>query len=533
MRRFTMAVATAQQPSTGFPVPDLTPFQKSCLDRIWKSNRRQLVDVRPTSEDCSSARRVVQGHPYRFVVRLHRFFLDFLSQAAEPSIDIHNPDINFLKHPSQSSLTAICHLFFSSSSASNDPQNGEDPSQHPPCQQCRRVLLLHGGRRAVISLAHADFLAELDAYELRGRPQTTEFVQKHSFGAFLYHVPEEALLVASSAVRLAVLTLHLRQNRSTGEGPVAALEGYYSPFLDNSQLLLRFVHVEPVVQMMDIKTSVVGKFLSVRGHVVKTRPKQLRVAAADFSCDKCGAISTHEFVGGRYSAPSSCHNCKSKTFTLLRPTARYQNVQELRLQEAQDESISQAGRTPRQLTVELAADLVDVCRPGDTVLVAATVAAVNTSIQQGRYGKRAQETSTYALYLRGHSVTTLSESSNSASSRNRQQQQQQQNHQQQSVAFTSRQLEAITQLCHADHRYFGMVERRAFPFDLLVRSLCPSIIGHEQVKAGIILSLLGGTPPTSSTKEHSMRCNSHVLIVGYVFLVAVYRLFFPAPVTLA
>jgi DNA helicase MCM8 len=257
--------------------------------------------------------------------------------------------------------------------------------------------------------------------------------------------------------------------------------------------------------MMDIKTSVVGKLLSVRGHVVKARPKQLRVATADFSCGNCGAIATHEFEGGRYSAPTTCRGCKSKTFSLLRPTARYHNVQELRLQETQDESFVQAGRTPRQLAVELTADLVDTCRPGDTVMVAAVVAAVNTALQQGRHGKRAQETSTYALYLQGHSVTTMS-----ASTHHRQQQ----HHHQQSVVYTPQQLEAITQLCHADHRYFGMLERRAFPFDLLVRSLCPSIIGHCQVKAGIVLSLLGGTPATGSTKEHSMRCNSHVLIVG-------------------
>ena len=57
-------------------------------------------------------------------------------------------------------------------------------------------------------------------------------------------------------------------------------------------------------------------------------------------------------------------SARAKKFTLIRPTARYINVQELRLQEAQEESISHAGRTPRQMEVELTHDLVDSCRPG-------------------------------------------------------------------------------------------------------------------------------------------------------------------------
>jgi DNA helicase MCM8 len=84
------------------------------------------------------------------------------------------------------------------------------------------------------------------------------------------------------------------------------------------------------------------------------------------------------------------------------------------------------------------------------------------------------------------------------------------------VIYTQQQLRNITQLCHADHRYFGLEERRAFPFDLLVRSICPAIVGHNEVKAGLLLCLLGGTPPSSqsSDKGNSIRCNSHILCVG-------------------
>ena len=157
-----------------------------------------------------------------------------------------------------------------------------------------------------------------------------------------------------------------------------------------------------------------------QGHVVKARPKRLRVATADFSCQKCSAIITHGFDQGRYSVPTKCSSskCRSRSFTLIRPTARYTNVQELRLQESQEESTSHAGRTPRQLEVELTHDLIDSCRPGDIVLLGCYVDAVNSAVAQGKAGKRALETSTYKLFLQGHSITTMSESNNRRTNNN-------------------------------------------------------------------------------------------------------------------
>lgn len=44
---------------------------------------------------------------------------------------------------------------------------------------------------------------------------------------------------------------------------------------------------------------------------------------------------------------------------------------------------------------------------------------------------------------------------------------------------------------------------------MLVHSLCPSIFGHEAVKAGLVLGLLGGTE-----YENGSRSNPHILVVG-------------------
>ena len=458
--------------------PELTQVQRQDLLRIWSTQNRPLVDVRPTIPPNEK----IDEHCQLFIRRLHAFFRALLKRNLSLQNELndngeterahhepHQPP-SYVKNSVDSCLcNFVCMIL------QNDQQ----------------LNLMEG--RKVISIQHEDFLSELHHFELKGAATSEEFVKRHSFGAFLYHRPQEALAAITSAIGLAIVTLARQSSPQVDR------------LLDACQWVVRFLHVFPQVRMMDVKTGMAYKFLTVKGHVVKARPKRLRVLTADFSCPKCGGVTTHAFDKGQYSFPAKCSTskCRSKHFILSRPSARYINIQELRLQESQEESTSQAGRTPRQMEVVLTNELVDSCRPGDIVMVACTVQAVNSAIAAGRAGKRAQETSTYKLYLEGHSITTLSE-----------QRDQSKQHQQGNVVYSQQQLQRITQLCHADHRYFGMMERMAFPFDLLVRSLCPSIIGHDMVKAGILLCLLGGTPPAATTNGNTIRSNSHLLICG-------------------
>lgn len=477
-------------------VPRLTKEQKSDLDQIWATQNRQLVDIRPTKELAETTK--IDNHTVEFICRILGFFKAVIQHNLLAENFVHEEQRGvycYLKDIPES-----CFDGFIRKIRANDGNKSQEKS--------KSIKLLEG--RNILPLHHEDFLSELHHFELKGQTPTEDFIRSHSFGAFLYHRSEEALPALASGIGLAVVTL-ARSLRY----PAHSIER----FNDSCQWIVRFHHVNPQVRMMDVRTGMAYKFLTVKGHVVKARPKRLRTVTADFYCPRCGTIMTHSFTSGKYSIPSKCGNsgnkCRAKNFILQRHTARYINVQELRLQESQEESTIQAGRTPRQMEVELTHELVDSCRPGDIVKVAAIVQAVNSAVAAGRSGKRAQETSTYKLYLQAHSITTMSES-------REKQEEQRKNHREQqqlrqgNVAYTQQQLQQIIQLCHADHRYFGMTERMAFPFDLLVRSLCPSIIGHEMVKAGILLCLLGGTPPTEATSigGTSIRSNSHLLICG-------------------
>ena len=180
-----------------------------------------------------------------------------------------------------------------------------------------------------------------------------------------------------------------------------------------------------------------------------------------------------------------------------------------------------AGRTPRTLDIEVTStDLVDTCTAGDTIQVSGMLKAVNTAMVNGRGNKKVmQETSTYKIYMAANCIINTTKNNFEMRKRLKQSKDDTATSGGRSGTtsfFTSEQLETITKVCYADHMCGPMHVRMAFPFDLLVRSICPAIIGHDMVKAGLLLALLGGTPTNLSTGRYGnqIRSNIHILIVG-------------------
>jgi len=113
-------------------------------------------------------------------------------------------------------------------------------------------------------------------------------------------------------------------------------------------------------------------------------------------------------------------------------------------------------------------------------------------VQEWRLQESPEE-STHALYVNLHVALTHDSVNNSSGSN------QEQHSTSKSILYAQQQLQSITQLCHADHRYLGLVER-CVPFPLTCwcdRSIPPLLVNRE-VKAGILLCLLGDTPPDDS-----------------------------------
>ncbi|XP_052174144.1 probable DNA helicase MCM8 [Diospyros lotus] len=303
--------------------------------------------------------------------------------------------------------------------------------------------------------------------------------------------PKEALSCMSAAVHK-VLSIKLGDNMLD----------------EDSKINIRLHNYpESSITLRNLKAAYIGRLVSVRGTVVKVSTVRPLVIQMSFSCTKCGTNIIRNFPDGKFSPPPTCVmlGCKSRTFNPDRSTARTIDFQKIRLQELLKPEHHEEGRVPRTVECELTEDLVDACIPGDVVTVTGIIRVINNYMDIGGGKSKSKNQGLYYLYLE---VVSIKNSK-------------------------SQHLPGDFQDANADARATELLDLFTFsPRDLefvvkfseehgpdifrqILQSICPSIYGHELVKAGITLALFGGV------RKHSMDLNKvpvrgdiHVIIVG-------------------
>ncbi|KAF9595458.1 hypothetical protein IFM89_000376 [Coptis chinensis] len=280
-------------------------------------------------------------------------------------------------------------------------------------------------------------------------------------------------------------------------------------FLEDGKVNVR-LHNCPdsmMIALKNLKAAYIGKLVCVRGTVVKVSTVKPLVIHMDFSCAKCGSLISRVFPDGKFSPPTTCiiQGCKSRTFCPIRNSARPIDFQKIRIQELLRSENHEEGRVPRTVECELTEDLVDVCIPGDVVTVTGIIKVINNYMDVGGGKSKNKNQGLYYLYLEAVSVKNSKSQSRPEDSLD-------------SSAdpratelfdlysFSPRDLEFIVKFSE---------EHGSDVFRQILQSICPSIYGHELVKAGITLALFGGV------RKHSMDQNKvpvrgdiHVIVVG-------------------
>ncbi|URD79669.1 ATPase family associated with various cellular activities (AAA) [Musa troglodytarum] len=250
----------------------------------------------------------------------------------------------------------------------------------------------------------------------------------------------------------------------------------------------------------------VHMLVSVRGSVVKVSTTRPLVLQMEFACGKCGTVIARAFPDGKFSPPVACsiHGCRSRTFIPNRSTAKLMDFQKIRVQELLKSENHEEGRVPRTVECELAEDLVDSCIPGDVITVTGIIKVINNYMDIGGGRSKNKNQGLYYLYLEAVSV------------RNSKSQSTEDVHVTNSesgaymlfdfFSFSPRDLEFIVKFSE---------EHGSDIFRQIVHSFCPSIYGHELVKAGIVLALFGGVQKHSVDQNKvPVRGDIHVIIVG-------------------
>ncbi|XP_044595066.1 DNA helicase MCM8-like isoform X2 [Cotesia glomerata] len=255
---------------------------------------------------------------------------------------------------------------------------------------------------------------------------------------------------------------------------------------DLPMLRVKVFNQKPVVPSSDLKASSRGKLVATRGCVIRVGRPSYMCGWMLFSCKSCKAFQVVKQKDWLHTLPKKCKECSKCKFT-TRLASRHTKTtlfQVIKLQENLDNMQDDSGKMPRILEVELFDDLVRTCVPGDDVTVVGIIKArgIDDGIPKAK-GKGKDLAMTNAFYIEAVSIVNNKNKSQTKSA-------------------------SGIELEDKDYKLIQNIESDPDNFPLLVRSLCPAIYGHEMIKAGLLLSLFGGTANESS------RDDIHVLMVG-------------------
>ncbi|XP_063774666.1 DNA helicase MCM8 isoform X2 [Pseudophryne corroboree] len=270
-----------------------------------------------------------------------------------------------------------------------------------------------------------------------------------------------------------------------------------APIVNVPYIHARVYNYEPLTPLKNLRANLYGKYVALRGTVVRVSNIKPLCNKIAFICNMCGDVQSLPLPDGKYTVPTKCPvpECRGRSFTANRgsPLTVTVDWQTIKVQEMTSDDQRETGRIPRTVECELIQDLVDSCVPGDMVTITGIVKVSN--VKDGGF-KNKNNKCMFLLYIEANSVSNSkgqkgkdAEGSGSSGA---------------TMDFSLKDLYAIQE-----------IQAQENLFKLIVNSLCPTIYGHEVVKAGLSLALFGGCQKFVDDKNRiPVRGDPHILVVG-------------------
>lgn len=260
----------------------------------------------------------------------------------------------------------------------------------------------------------------------------------------------------------------------------------YSFLNDNSIIInLRILELPEDIKLniRDIRSTHVGKIISVSGIIRKNTEVMPRLYNAAFQCIYCDEITYTLQKKGKQESPERCRNdlCPSNSkeslrakFKLVPEISEFIDTQKIEIQE-NPESIS-GGSQPLRLTAIIEDDIAGKLFPGDRVYLDGILMA-----EQKMYsGNPLTEFSIY-LYVMNFTRTT-------------------------------QELDEV-EITPEDEEEIKRLSREPDVIKLFSKSIAPSIYDHDEIKTTLVLQMFGGVRKTNRDGM-KLRGDIHVLIIG-------------------
>lgn len=287
---------------------------------------------------------------------------------------------------------------------------------------------------------------------------------------------------------------------------------------------ISFFNLPVTHRIRDIRTEKIGSLMAISGTITRTSEVRPELHKGSFTCDMCSAVVDGVEQIFRFTEPTACPSCPNQSYwTLNVAKSQFIDWQKCRIQENSNEIPT--GSMPRTLDVILRGEAVEKAKPGDKCKFTGTEIVIPDVSQLGLPGIKAQSIRenmgnnsdlnsgvsglrslgvrdlTYKLaFYACHVSSLINKPSDNGDTK-----EEEQGPNDQEVFLNSLSDSEVSQLK-------DMVKDEHV-YDKLVRSVAPAVFGHETIKKGILLQMLGGVHK-KTVDGINLRGDINICVVG-------------------
>ncbi|EDO14522.1 hypothetical protein Kpol_274p5 [Vanderwaltozyma polyspora DSM 70294] len=255
--------------------------------------------------------------------------------------------------------------------------------------------------------------------------------------------------------------------------------------------------------MRELNPNDIDKLISIKGLVLRSTPVIPDMKVAFFKCNVCDHTMAVEIDRGVIQEPARCEriDCnEANSLSLIHNRCSFADKQVIKLQETPD--LVPDGQTPHSVSLCVYDELVDSCRAGDRIEVTGTFRSIPVRVNsRQRVLKSLYKTYVDVVHVRKVSDKRMDVDTSTV------EQELLQN------KLDNNEIQEVRRLTDEDLEKIRSVAEREDLYELLARSIAPSIFELDDVKKGILLQLFGGTNK-KFTKGGRYRGDINILLCG-------------------
>ena len=249
---------------------------------------------------------------------------------------------------------------------------------------------------------------------------------------------------------------------------------------EDKKLRVRFANLPPSqrIRIRDIRTNNLNKLVSVVGLVRQKSDVRPQVVSTRFECPSCGNVITILQLDTRFKEPFRCACGRKGKFKQL--NNELVDAQRIIVEESSEEL--EGNEQPKRIAVFLKEDLVSPIterrtNPGSKVRILGIIKEIPILLRTGG------TSTSFNLVIESNYVEPMEED------------------------FTK------IEINDEEEKQIRQLAKNPKVYDMLVRSIAPSIYGHEKVKEALVLQLFGGVQKTGKDGIIT-RGDMHILLMG-------------------